>query len=132
MSQVKLLYDKDCPFCERYSQYVELRKLHDIELLNAREQPELIEELREKGFDIDRGMILLVDKEVFHGKDAVLKLNSMTGKKGLFDTLGRCITSIPGVMTVVYPVLKSVRWVSLKVMGIDTRVTFKNNKKDSN
>jgi len=130
MSKIILLYDKDCPFCEKYSQYVQLRKLHDIDILNAREQPELIEDLREKGFDIDRGMILLIDEKVYHGKDAVLQIDKLTGKKGFFDKLGRGITSIPGVMTFVYPLMKSVRWLSLKVLGINPKVSFK--KKDSN
>ena len=39
LKKIKLYYDKDCPFCNEYSKYVECEK-HDIEIINAREELE--------------------------------------------------------------------------------------------
>ncbi len=42
-----LLYDKDCPFCRNYMKYQEMKEnFSDIKILNARDNMELVKELK--------------------------------------------------------------------------------------
>lgn len=43
---IKLFYDKECPFCNSYANYVELKENHDLEILNARTESKSIDELK--------------------------------------------------------------------------------------
>ena len=37
LKKINLYYDDECPFCKEYSKFVELRKIFDINIINARE-----------------------------------------------------------------------------------------------
>ena len=54
---------------------------HNINLYNAREYPQKIKLLREKGFDINVGIIIEVDEKIFQGSDAVKQLNKLSNKQ---------------------------------------------------
>ncbi len=43
---IKLFYDKECPFFNSYANYVELKENHDLEILNARTELKSIDELK--------------------------------------------------------------------------------------
>ena len=58
LNKIKLYYDKECPFCNEYSKYVELRKVYDMEIINAREALDKVKDYKDKGFDINNGMII--------------------------------------------------------------------------
>ena len=71
-STLVFIYDGKCPFCDHFAQLLELRsKIKNISILDGRKNPELIKDLLKKGYDLDRGAILLKDKEIFHGANAI-------------------------------------------------------------
>jgi len=119
MRRVKFYYDGECPFCKEYSKYIELRKKYDIEILNARDNLEKIIEFRAKGYDIDEGMILEVSpgKKLYHGADAAKVLDRMIEKKGVFDKFISMVVELKFFKSIVYPMVKFVRIVLLKLMG---------------
>ena len=119
MRKVKFYYDGECPFCKEYSKYIELRKKYDIEILNARDNLEKIIEFRAKGYDIDEGMILEVSpgKKLYHGADAAKVLDRMIEKKGVFDKFISMVVELKFFKSIVYPIVKFVRIVLLKLMG---------------
>jgi len=119
MRRVKFYYDGECPFCKEYSKYIELRKKYDIEILNARDNLEKIIEFRAKGYDIDEGMILEVSpgKKLYHGADAAKVLDRMIEKKGVFDKFISMVVELKFFKSIVYPIVKFVRIVLLKLMG---------------
>ena len=119
MRRVKFYYDGECPFCKEYSKYIELRKKYDIEILNARDNLEKIIEFRAKGYDIDEGMILEVspDEKLYHGADAAKVLDRMIEKKGVFDKFISMVVELKFFKSIVYPMVKFVRIVLLKLMG---------------
>ena len=47
------------------------RRQYHLELYDARQQPELIHHLREQGYDINDGMILLIHGQIYHKQDAL-------------------------------------------------------------
>ena len=71
-STLTFIYDGQCPFCNHFAQLLELKsKIKNISILDGRKNPELIKDLLKKGYDLDRGAILLKDKEIFHGANAI-------------------------------------------------------------
>lgn len=82
MADVKILYDGDCPICSAYAQFTRLRQRHHVEIVDGREARDHVTTLREQGVDIDEGMIVLVDGEVYHGDEAVAFLE-IEGRYGV-------------------------------------------------
>lgn len=70
MADLRVVYDGECPFCSAYGRLARLRHRHDVELVDARRAPELVRDLRERGVEIDEGMVVLADGELHHGADA--------------------------------------------------------------
>ena len=66
MPGASIVYDGDCPFCSRYVKLVRLREaLGAVSIINAREGGPLVDEIVEAGFDLDEGMVLKVDGQLF-------------------------------------------------------------------
>ena len=66
------VYDGECPFCNHFAELLEIKsKLNNIKILDGRKNLTLIKSLLDKGYDIDKGAILLKDEEIFHGADAI-------------------------------------------------------------
>jgi len=114
-----LIYDGECPVCRSYSTYVQLRQRMGIRLLDARQSPELVSELKQRGYDLNQGMALIWESRVYLGKKALLMLNSLTFAKGVFDLPFRFLLRIPGAAAIIYPVCKFIRWILLRLLGKD-------------
>ena len=66
------IYDGQCPFCNHFAELLELKsKLNNISILDARKNYEITKSLLNKGYDIDKGAILLQGDKVFHGAEAI-------------------------------------------------------------
>ena len=71
-STLTFIYDGECPFCNHFAELLEIKsKINNISILDGRKNPELIKDLFNKGYDLDKGAILLKDKEIFHGANAI-------------------------------------------------------------
>ena len=66
------IYDGECPFCNHFAELLEIKsKISNIKILDGRKNITLIESLLEKGYDLDKGAILLKDEDIFHGAEAI-------------------------------------------------------------
>ena len=66
------IYDGECPFCNHFAELLELKsKIKNISILDGRKNPKIINSLLKKGYDIDKGAILLKGNEIFHGAEAI-------------------------------------------------------------
>jgi len=66
-----LLYDGECPVCSAYVAMARLRQLYpDLKVLDARSEPDLVAELRGRGYEINEGMVLHLDGTIHFGADA--------------------------------------------------------------
>ena len=84
-ANLTFIYDGECPFCNHFAELLELKsKINKISILDGRKNPKIIISLLEKGYDIDRGAILLKDDDIFHGAEAINKIcnqiNNPSGK----------------------------------------------------
>ena len=66
------IFDGECPFCNHFAELLEIKsKIKNIKLLDARKNLCIVKDLQEKGYDIDKGAILLKDDDIFHGAEAI-------------------------------------------------------------
>ena len=71
-STLIFIYDGECPFCNHFAELLELKsKIKNISILDGRKNPELIRDLLKKGYDLDKGAILIKNKEILHGANAI-------------------------------------------------------------
>lgn len=74
----QIIYDGECPFCKSYVKFVKFKKMTNVELINARHviKNENYNEIF-KNYNIDKGMILILEKKIYYGKDAMFKINDV-------------------------------------------------------
>ena len=66
------IYDGECPFCNHFAELLEIKsKINNIKILDGRKNLTLINSLLEKGYDLDKGAILLKGEFIFHGAEAI-------------------------------------------------------------
>jgi hypothetical protein len=115
--KIVLVYDGECPICRRYSAYIRLRQRVEIELCNARDRPDLVASLLDRGYDLNQGMALLWGEQVHLGRSALRVLDTLTLTSGLLDAPIRCLLRVPGAAFFIYPLCKAIRWIALKATG---------------
>ena len=66
------IYDGDCPFCNHFAELLELQsKIKNIAIIDGRKNKKLTSSLLDKGYDIDKGAILLSGDNIYHGAEAI-------------------------------------------------------------
>ena len=71
-SNYTFIYDGECPFCNHFAELLEIKSnVNNIKILDGRKNLTLIKSLLEKGYDLDKGAILLKDEGIFHGAEAI-------------------------------------------------------------
>ena len=71
-SNFTFIYDGECPFCNNFAELLEINsKIKNIKILDGRKNLSIIKSLSEKGYDLDKGAILLKDENIFHGAKAI-------------------------------------------------------------
>lgn len=106
MRPLRIVYDGECPFCSRYVQLVRLREEFEVELVDARREPE---KAKRYGLDLNEGMIVDLDGQVHHGAEAVWLLSTLSRRPGLF--------SRRPIAEALYPVLRLGRRLTLRALG---------------
>ena len=115
---VKIYYDGDCPFCARYVRLLRLRQAAgDVQLVDLRHDAHVRRELEGDGFDPDQGMIVETGGRRLGGADAVNALALMSTPSGPFNRANRLLLSSPALAAVIYPVMRSGRWLVLFLLG---------------
>ena len=116
------IYDGECPFCNHFAELLEIKsKLNNIKILDGRKNSTLIKSLLEKGFDIDKGAILLKDEDIFHGAEAINTICKQikNPSSSLLLLLSRVFKSTKRTK-LLFPLLVIARRISLISKGIPT------------
>ena len=117
MKGVILVYDGQCPMCSVFSQRLKLVKAAgDLELVDARSDHYLLPELKRRHINLNKGMVVLVEGEIYQGVEATYVLAGMTRK---WDFFNRCVYEIFSrrwLAMVVYPALKIIRALLLFIL----------------
>ena len=84
--KLTLYYDKQCPFCSKYTNLLKLKENFEINLKDARENLDEISVLC-KNLDINDGFIVLYKNDCFQGAKALEFLNRAVDKTTILGKL---------------------------------------------
>lgn len=116
--QITIIYDGECPFCSSYVAFVRIREnAGSVTLLDARKLPELVFELASKGFRLDEGMIVIYQKRTYFAEDAIHVLSMLSTGSGFFNRLIAIAFRNQSRAAVIYPILRTCRNLTLKLLG---------------
>ena len=121
-SNFTFIYDGECPFCNHFAELLEIKsKITNIKILDGRKNIILINSLLDKGYDLDKGAILMKDKEIFHGAEAINTICKQINNpsSGLLSLLSRIFKSTKRTK-VLFPFLVRARRFALISKGVST------------
>jgi len=116
------IYDGECPFCNHFAELLELKsKIKNISILDGRKNPELIKDLLNNGYDLDKGAILLKNKEILHGANAITTICKLINQpsSNLLNLLSKTFKS-SNRTKIIFPFLVTARRLALISKGIPT------------
>ncbi len=116
------IYDGECPFCNHFAELLEIKsKITNIKILDGRKNLTLINSLLDKGYDLDKGAILLKNEEIFHGAEAINTIckQIINPSSSLLLLLSKVFKSTKRTK-VLFPFLVRARRLALISKGIST------------
>ena len=124
-TELTFIYDGKCPFCNHFAELLELKsEIKSISILDARNNQNIISSLLKKGYDIDKGAILLSGDDIFHGAEAI---NTICNK--IKNPSGRLLKLLSNVFKsnkrtkLLFPLLLRARRFALIAKGVPTSLT---------
>ena len=121
-TDLTFIYDGQCPFCNHFAELLELKsKIKNISILDARKNQTITYSLLNKGYDIDKGAILLKDDEIFHGAEAINTIcNQINNPSGRLLKLLSNIFKSNKRTKLLFPFLLRARRFALISKGVST------------
>ena len=102
-----------------YVRYLRLREsFGDVELINARQRPDLVARLARENVYLDDGMVLLMNGQCFHGSECVNRLALASTPSTAFNKVNGFIFAHESLSKALYPLLRSCRNLALWLMRI--------------
>ena len=112
-----LVYDRECPACRNYVQTIRIREtVGDLLLINARDDSEVVRQLTALGFDLDQGMALKIDEQIYYGGESIHMLALMGSRSGIFNKFNYWIFKSRTRSKFLYPVMRTGRNLLLKIL----------------
>lgn len=116
--QVVLVYDKECPACDNYCRLVRIREdIGELVLVDARDPSPILDEITALGWDIDQGMVLKLEQQLYYGSDAIHMLSLLGSRSGVFNRLNYWLFKSKRLSHLLYPLLRALRNLLLKLLG---------------
>ena len=116
--EILLIYDKECPACNAYCQIVRIREsVGDLKIIDAREQSDVLDEITDRGLDIDQGMVLKMGDQLYYGSDAIHALALISSRSGIFNRFNYWMFKSEVISSWLYPMLRFCRNLLLKILG---------------
>jgi len=120
--EIVIYYDKDCPICKEYIKYIKLKEKFHIQVCNAREYINKMEQFKKDGFDINEGIILEYNGKIYQGDKAIFIMDSLIESKTIFDKFVSFLITIPYLLKLTYPLLKLCRLLLLKTLRLNSKI----------
>jgi predicted DCC family thiol-disulfide oxidoreductase YuxK len=118
LTPLYVIYDGECYFCNHTAKALKIKKaVGELVLLNARESHELIDEAVRRGLDVNEGIVVYYHHAFYHGKEAINFLNKLADQSTVTSKLTHLIYKNKVMTFLGYPLLKSLRNVTLALRG---------------
>lgn len=115
---LKIVYDGDCPFCARYVRFIRLKDtVGAVELVDARSNDPAVELVRATGVNLNDGMALIDGERIYFGDECIHRLALMSTPSGVFNRINAAVFRSPTLSRLLYPVLKTGRAFTLRLLG---------------
>ncbi len=123
------IYDGECPFCNHFAQLLEIKScLPDLEILDGRKNLPLLSQLYRQGYDLNKGAILIRNKNIMHGGEAINWIcTEIKEPSGSLIELLRIIFISNKRTNLFFPLLLWGRRLSLTLKGKPWQPVSKNN-----
>lgn len=116
--QNTILYDGECPVCSNYVDFLQFKEeVGEVVLMDCRAHPDIVSEARARGYDLNDGMILVLNGQLFYGDKAVQKIAQSSNRQGFFNRLQSTVFQYDAAAKAFYPVLVIGRKALLKILG---------------
>ena len=118
--EIELVYDGQCPICRAYCKRVGLADDRlDLVLIDARLPGDTVDKVEALGLDINEGMAVTIDGQLYYGSEAIHQLTRIARADGLFGRLNRLMFSSRTVARYSYAVGKLARNIILRLIGVE-------------
>jgi predicted DCC family thiol-disulfide oxidoreductase YuxK len=113
-----VIYDGDCPFCRSYVRLMALRKrVGAVDLINARSDDGCVKEARDKGYDLNEGMLAIYGDGIYYGSDALALISTLSSNDNFAQRVLSRILANPARARFLYPLMKAGRRIILLILG---------------
>lgn len=116
--KIQIVYDQECPFCSDFVRILRIKSVgNEVEMINAREtSSEIISKLSEK-YNLDDGMIVILDGTEYYGDRAAHILSILSTTNAFRGKLYQLILRNKRIASFAYPVLVILRKLYFKLIG---------------
>lgn len=115
---IELVYDRQCPACEFYCRRIDVGDAAGrLVRIDARVDSDVLREATALGLDVDEGIVVKAGNRLYYGAEAISVLAQWSSNKGLFNRVVSAMFRSPAVARVLYPPLRSLRNLLLKLLG---------------
>jgi len=116
---VVIIYDGDCPFCKNIMLMSELkRSFRSVDLVNARDIPNIVALCKKEGLDLNQGMIVLdQEKNLLFGGEALRYIGLNAPSVSFFSRFVSIFFSPKIISVNLYPFFRACRNITLKLLG---------------
>jgi predicted DCC family thiol-disulfide oxidoreductase YuxK len=119
-SSMVLLFDNQCPVCRQYWRMVRINEsIGPLVLVDARIESMVKQQAIERALDLNKGLVLKVGRELYHGAEVMTMLALMSGRVGLVNRTNYWIFKSTKRTRLIYPALVYLRSILLLVLGKD-------------
>lgn len=121
-TDVWFVYDGDCPICTTAAHALRIREAAgSLHLINAREEAEhpLVRCVRMEGLDLDKGMVLGVGEQIYHGDTALHMMAMLGSPSGWFNRMNIALFRSRIMSRVCYPAMLATRNLMLWLKGVE-------------
>lgn len=110
-------YDGQCPFCQHYVRHLRLRQtVASLHLVDLRKAPSELQRLEALGINVDAGMVLELDDQLYWGSEAAHRLALLSTRSDGFNHFNRWLFSSRWLANLFYPMLRIGRNLALLLL----------------
>jgi predicted DCC family thiol-disulfide oxidoreductase YuxK len=114
-----LIYDGECILCRQVAHVLRVRDaVGKLEIINGRDDHPLVIEVKQQGYDLDRGMVVIFNDHIYYGKEALHFLAMVSSSADWFNKVNAYIFQSPLLAAFFYPIFKGIRRFLLIVKGV--------------
>ena len=115
--RLSISYDGDCPFCANFVKLYAIRKkVAEVELIDARKQPLLVQDLRSRCMDLNDGMVVIWQGRYYFGAAGMHLLSMLGTESGIFAMLNQLLFRNRRMAGIIYPALATGRRITLSLL----------------